>query len=280
MATEDDEVLTDEDLDLAVEVAHRAALALGNARAFQREHEIAENLQRALLPATLPKVGGLEIAVRYLSATAGVLVGGDWYDVIAFDDRTAALVVGDVVGHDIEASSAMGQLRTGLRAYAYEDCGHPETILARLDRLIDQLGLSMATCVLAVVDSERRVLRWTSAGHPPPLLLRDGHATYLEGGGGVLLGVTGPHVWAAAAVALEPGDTVVLFTDGLIERRRESLVEGLDRLARVVTALATTDPERLCEGIVAELLPPGQDRSDDVAILVARVESPPVKAPC
>ena len=90
----------------------------------------------------------------------------------------------------------------------------------------------------------------------------------------MLLGVSGPHVWAAATLDLEPGDTVVLFTDGLIERRHESLVEGLERLAGVVTALTTTDPEQLCEGIVDQLLPAGEDRSDDVAILVARVDAP------
>jgi serine phosphatase RsbU (regulator of sigma subunit) len=273
MATDGDgdHVLTDEDLDLAVEVAHRAALALGNARAYQREHELAENLQRALLPATLPKVGGIEIAVRYLSATAGVLVGGDWYDVIAFDDATAALVVGDVIGHDIEASSAMGQLRTGLRAYAYEDCSSPDVVLARLDRLMEQLGLTMATCVLVVVDVKQMLLTWSSAGHPPPLLLRDGRASYLQGGVGVLLGVTGARAPAEATIELEPGDTLVLFTDGLVERRAESLTDGLDRLAMAAAALGTTDPERICRGVIDALLPPEEGRNDDVAILVARI---------
>ena len=249
----------------------RAALALGNARAYQREHELAENLQRALLPATLPAVKGLEIAVRYLSATAGVLVGGDWYDVIVFDDATAALVVGDVIGHDIEASSAMGQLRTGLRAYAYEDCSSPDTVLARLDRLMEQLGLTMATCVLVVVDVRRMLLTWSSAGHPPPLLLRDGVASYLHGGVSVLLGVSGARASAEATLDLRPGDTLVLFTDGLVERRAESLTDGLERLAHAAVALGTTDPERICQGVVDRLLPPGEGRNDDVAILVARI---------
>jgi len=271
LSTEGDGLLTLEDLDLAVEVAHRAALALGNARAFQRDHELAENLQRALLPATLPAVAGLDIAVRYLAATAGVLVGGDWYDVIAFDDATAALVVGDVIGHDIEASSVMGQLRTGLRAYAYEDRRNPETVLARLNRLMEQLDLTMATCVLVIVDVERKILRWSSAGHPPPLLLRHGVPTYLEGGSGVLLGVRGERTLVAASFDLEVGDTLVLFTDGLIERRDESLDDGLARLAAIASRWNGDTTEQLCEGIVHELLPPGEGRNDDVAILVARL---------
>ncbi|MDP9074449.1 MAG: SpoIIE family protein phosphatase, partial [Actinomycetota bacterium] len=273
MSTEGDGMLTNEDLDLAVEVAHRGALALGNAQAYQREHELAENLQRALLPATLPTIGGLEVAVRYLAATAGVLVGGDWYDVIAFDHATAALVVGDVIGHDIEASSVMGQLRTGLRAYAYEDPSDPATILARLDRLMDQLDLSMATCLLAIVDVERMVLRWSRAGHPPPLLIHDGRADYLDGGGGILLGIGAESSSPTATLDLRPEDTLVLFTDGLIERRSESMTDGLERLAGVALGLGTTDPERLCQGIVDELLPAGQGRKDDVAILVARISA-------
>jgi len=271
MATENDDALTDEDLELAVEVAHRGALALGNARAYQREHELAVNLQRALLPATLPDTPGLEVAVRYLAATAGVLVGGDWYDVIAFDQSTAALVVGDVMGHDIEASSVMGQLRTGLRAYAYEDRRNPAMILGRLDRLMGELDLTMATCLLAIVDVDRLELRWSRAGHPPPLLLRDGRHAYLDSGEGVLLGIGAGWAPATATLVLEPGDALVLFTDGLIERRTESLTDGLDRLAQVALGLGTSDPERLCQGIVDELLPPGQGRKDDVAILVARV---------
>jgi PAS domain S-box-containing protein len=271
MSTEGDDVLTDEDLDLAVEIAHRAALALGNALAYQRDHELAENLQRGLLPVTLPTVAGLEVAVRYLAATAGVLVGGDWYDVIAFHEGPAAVVIGDVLGHDIEASSAMGQLRTGLRAYAYEDHRDPAEVLVRLDRLMEQLNVPMATCVLALIDVDRLTLRWSSAGHPQPLLLRHGQARYLEGGSGVLLGIHDAPERESATIDLQPGDTLVLFTDGLFERRGEPLTDGLARLAVVAAGLRTADPEKLCQGIVDELLPPGEGRSDDMAILVARV---------
>jgi serine phosphatase RsbU (regulator of sigma subunit) len=137
--------------------------------------------------------------------------------------------------------------------------------------LMGELDLTMATCLLAIVDVDRLELRWSRAGHPPPLLLRDGRHAYLDSGEGVLLGIGAGWAPATATLVLEPGDALVLFTDGLIERRTESLTDGLDRLAQVALGLGTSDPERLCQGIVDELLPPGQGRKDDVAILVARV---------
>jgi PAS domain S-box-containing protein len=272
LSTDTGRTLGDDDLDLAVEVGHRAALALGNARAFQQEHQIAESLQRSLLPATVEDVDGLDVAVRYLAATDGASVGGDWYDVICFDDGTVGIVVGDVVGHDLAASSAMGQLRSTLRAFAYEDHASPAGSLARLDRLFEALGLSYATCVLGIVDATTGAFRWSSAGHPPPLLVRDGAARLLHGGGGALLGVAAGTASAEAEVSLEDGDFLVLYTDGLVERRRESISDGLDRLVRVAAAAGATSAEALCSALVAGLLPEGAARDDDVAILVARLQ--------
>lgn len=272
LSTDDGRTLGVDDLDLAVEVGHRAALALGNAQAFQQEHRIAESLQRSLLPATVDAVDGLELSVRYLAATDGASVGGDWYDVICFDDGTVGVVVGDVVGHDLAASSAMGQLRSTLRAFAYEDHASPAESLARLDRLFDALGLSYATVVLGIIDVPAGHFRWSSAGHPPPLLVRAGSAHFLEGGGGALLGVAGGTESGEAATGLEDGDFLVLYTDGLVERRGESITDGLDRLARVAAAADASSAESLCEALVDGLLPHGVARDDDVAILVARLQ--------
>jgi serine phosphatase RsbU (regulator of sigma subunit)/anti-sigma regulatory factor (Ser/Thr protein kinase) len=271
LSTEGDRGLDDDDLDLAVEIAHRAALAVGNARTFQQEHQIAETLQRALLPATVPVVAGLDVAVRYVAATDGASVGGDWYDVLAFDDDTTGLVVGDVVGHDIAASTSMGQLRTALRVYAWEERGRPATALARVDRLVDGLGLGCATCVLGVVDLAASTFTWSNAGHPPPLLLRDGQARFLDDGSGVLLGATAGAGAAEATTTLQEGDVLVLYTDGLVERRGESLHAGFERLALAAVEAGTDDAEVLCEALLEALVPASASRDDDVAILVARI---------
>jgi PAS domain S-box-containing protein len=271
LSTEGDRDLTDDDLDLAVEIAHRAALAVMNARAFQQEHQIAETLQRVMLPGTTPTLPGLEVAVRYLAASDGASVGGDWYDVIAFDDGEVGIVIGDVVGHDIAASTTMGQLRSALRAVSCEDHADPARALQRVDRVFDTLGLTYATCVLGIIDPVARVLRWSSAGHPPPVLLRDGRATLLTGGEGVILGVTGGEDAVSTTIELRDDDVLVLYTDGLVERRGEPLGDGLDRLLLATSRLASSHPETLADGLLAALRPDTDARDDDVAILVARV---------
>lgn len=271
LASEGDRTLGDDDLDLAVEIAHRAALAVGNARAFQQEHEIAENLQRALLPTSVPTVPGLELAVRYVAATDGASVGGDWYDVLTFDDGTTGIVVGDVVGHDIAASTSMGQLRSAIRIYAWEEHARPAAALARVDRLFDKLGLDYATCMFGVLDLKASTFRWSNAGHPPPLLLRDGSATFLTESSGVLLGVTAGVGMTEATTDLRDGDLLVLYTDGLVERRNESLQTGLDRLAAAAARSGADDADVLCEHLLEALVPATATRDDDVAILVARV---------
>jgi PAS domain S-box-containing protein len=273
LATEGDRQLDDDDLDLAVEIAHRAALAVGNARAYQQEHKIAESLQRALLPTTVPSVAGLELAVRYVAATDGASVGGDWYDVLAFDDGTTGIVVGDVVGHDIAASTSMGQLRSALRVYAWEEHARPAAALSRVDRLFDKLGLAYATCLFGVLDLASSTFTWSNAGHPPPLLVRDGGASFLNGAGGVLLGVSGGEGMTEASTDLREGDLLVLYTDGLVERRGESLEDGLDRLALAAAAAPSGDAELLCEALLQALVPASATRDDDLAILVARVRT-------
>jgi anti-sigma regulatory factor (Ser/Thr protein kinase) len=202
-------------------------------------------------------------------------VGGDWYDVLSFDNGTTGVVVGDVVGHDIAASTSMGQLRSAQRVYAWEEHANPAAALARVDRVFDKLGLTYATCVFGVVDLASSTFRWSNAGHPPPLLVRDGTATFLLDGAGVLLGVTAGAGMAEATTHLRDGDLLILYTDGLIERRTESLQSGFDRLALAATRAATDDAEVVCEALLDALVPPSTAREDDVAILVARVRANP-----
>ncbi|HEX3425769.1 MAG TPA: SpoIIE family protein phosphatase [Acidimicrobiales bacterium] len=278
LASDRNRALDDDDLDLAVEIAHRAALAVGNARAFQQEHQIAESLQRALLPTIVPSVPGLELAVRYVAATDRASVGGDWYDVFGFDDGSTGVVVGDVVGHDIGASTSMGQLRSTLRAYAYEDHASPAQTLARIDRRFDSLGLTLASCVFGVIDVDLSTLRWTNAGHPPPVLVRNGSAAFLDGGAGMLLGVRAGSDLAEAETDLRPGDLLVLYTDGLIERRGESIQMGLDRLGAAAAAVSTEEADVVCDALLAALVPPSFTRDDDIAILVARIRPHPSPA--
>lgn len=279
LSSEGDRVLGDDDLDLAVEIAHRAALAVGNARAFQHEHRVAESFQRALLPTVVPSIGEVEFTVRYLAATDGVSVGGDWYDVIEFGDGEVGVVVGDVVGHDIVASTTMGQLRSALRAFACEDHEHPSGALARVDRLFGPLALASATCIFGVLEGDGGRFRWSNAGHPPPLLLRDGRATFLEEGNGVMLGVSDGIGVEEASVDLRDGDVLVLYTDGLVERRRESLTTGLERLATSAAALAGHAAADFCDRLLEAVLPTSAARDDDVAILVIGVGSHPAAAP-
>jgi anti-sigma regulatory factor (Ser/Thr protein kinase) len=150
--------------------------------------------------------------------------------------------------------------------------------LGRVDRVFHSLGLSLATCVFAVLDRSSLTLRWSNAGHPPPLLLRDGQSSFLTDGAGIMLGVIDGSGCEEASTALQEGDVLVLYTDGLVERRGESVTDGFDRLARVASRLRLDDAEEVCNAVLSELLPPSTVRSDDVALLVARVV-PSVVAP-
>lgn len=265
-----DRSFSDDDVDLAVELAHRAALALGNAKAYEQERQVAETLQRALLPSALPEFAGVDIAVRYLTAADGVDVGGDWYDVIPLTPTCVGLVIGDVVGHDVRAASAMGQVRNALRAFVIDGTLDPMEAMARTDRMMDRLGLSLATGVLMVVDVAARTITWSNAGHPSPLLVRGARVNYLDGGRRLLLGGGWPSEAGAGTCEYVAGDTIVLYTDGLIERRGESITDGLDRLVRATRSGLRGSVAELGDHLLAEMVPRDDERDDDVALLVAR----------
>lgn len=249
-------------------LASQGAQALDRARHFESERSIAETLQRSVLPLTLPQVAGVQIAARYLPGSRGVDVGGDWFDAVELREGRVGLVVGDVVGKGVQAAATMGQLRNALRAISVERL-KPPSALARLDRLAsDGHDATFATVIYAVVDPRAGLLRHSSAGHPPPVVAYpDGRVELLEGGRGLPLG-TGLHPkYRQSVVELPAGSIVVLYTDGLVERRGRSIDDGI---ADLVTAIreGPTDAEQLLEHVLQ--LVAGADRADDVAILAAR----------
>jgi serine phosphatase RsbU (regulator of sigma subunit) len=259
---------TEEETRLLSLVADRVALAIEHARLYEREHGIAETLQRSLLPGRLPSVPGVSVAARYLPARAEAQVGGDWYDVVPLDGGGLALTIGDVSGHGVEAATLMGRLRDALRDAALEGEGvAPAT--ERADRMLQTQragGDAIATALLAVLGSDGARLDYTSAGHPPPLIVRpDGTTEYLKGGLSTPLGVEGNGRREAAAITLEPGSMLLLYTDGLVERRDAPITDGLARLA-TAAASAGREPERFCDSVVEAMLGT-EGPSDDVALL-------------
>ncbi len=259
-----------EDLGVLRLAADRVALGIDHARVYEREHRIAETLQRSLLPERMPHLPGLAVAARYLPAAAEAEVGGDWYDVIPMPGGSIGLVMGDVAGKGLAAASMVGQLRSALRAYALE--GHaPAQAIEQLNRLVwTELGESqMATLLFVVLDPADGTLRWVNAGHLPALLaVEDGPSRFLEGARNVPLGVMPFPSFAEQSVTLDPGATVVLYTDGLVERPGDHIDNGLERLATAVRD-APTAPGDLCDHLLASLVPEG-GAPDDVALLVLR----------
>jgi PAS domain S-box-containing protein len=257
---------------LLQDAADRAALAIRRAQLHEEEHRIAVELQRGLIPKSLPTVGGVALAASYEVAGIGVQVGGDWYDAFALPDGRLGIVVGDVTGRGIRAASAMGQLQTLTRAFALADGGQrtPGDAITLLNR--HQLALGddhLFTIVYAIVDPAQGTIAWANGGHPP-LLLRTASAEcrYLEAANG-LMGVE-DHVYETFQARIGPSSTVVLYTDGLIERRGESLDAGLARLADAVRD-GPDQPEPLRDHILARLLESPADRYDDVTAVVARL---------
>lgn len=260
-----------EDLLLLRLAASRVAAALERAQAHEQEHRIAETLQRSLLPKVLPAMPGMEAAARYVPATAAVTVGGDWYDAFALDDGSVGITVGDAVGHGVAAAAAMGRLRDVLRAYATDGLGPAET-LARLNKMSCRDGEDVfATVVYGILNPDRTALRMASAGHPPPLLRGpDGTVTRLEGGRSLPIGASPDAVYEEAAVAIEIGSLLLFYTDGLVERRNESIDTGIDRLASHMAASQATVGE-VADRIINALA--DAEHTDDVVLVAVAVES-------
>ena len=252
-------VFTPDDVSLLELAADRIALAIDRAR----HHGVARTLQRSLLPARLPHVTGLELAARYVPGVDDAHVGGDWYDVLRLPAGRVGVVMGDVVSRGLPAAAAMGQMRTALRACA-NDGSPPADVLRRLNDLVRSgENPEMATVAYAVLDPVGGEMVYSLAGHPPPLVLgHDGATRFLDQDRGGPVGVVTGAGFRQAADALRPGDTLLLYTDGLVERRGQSLDEGFRDLERTA-GKGSRWPDELCDQLVAEL----GNVPDDVAVL-------------
>jgi PAS domain S-box-containing protein len=262
---------TEADLQLANDIISRAATSIDNARLYKREHETALTLQQSLLPATIPRVPGLATAHRYRAVSNAAQVGGDWFDVIPLQDGKVALVVGDVTGHDIRAAAVMGQLRTTVANLAPLGLAEAE-IMNRLTQVVSSHGEEIgATCVYAVYDPGSRRCRFTTAGHLPPALRHpDGTVEFIDAPNNALLGLTRSD-YEPVDIELAPGSTLVLYTDGLVEKPDQDIGTGMDRLAAALVAGPADQPlGQLSDNILARL---GPYTDDDVALLLARTDT-------
>jgi PAS domain S-box-containing protein len=272
--TSPERAFTRDDVDLAEELAARAALAIDNVRLYQREHAVADTLQRSLLP-VLPEVAGLEAAAHYVSASSAADVGGDFYDLLALPDGSVGMVVGDVVGHDVAAAAAMGHLRGLLRACLWDaEDADPGTVLARVDRLVQGLRVaSLATMVYARAcrpseDGGPWQLHVANAGHPPAMLRHpDGSVRILAEVTGLLVGVDASSHRETVVLDIPRGSTLIAYTDGLIERPGQDMDHGIRALRdRIAAAPAGAAPHELCDAAVSGAL----DHRDDVALIAVR----------
>jgi serine phosphatase RsbU (regulator of sigma subunit)/anti-sigma regulatory factor (Ser/Thr protein kinase) len=262
--------LTQDERRFVETLAGQAAQALDRATHFESEQTIAETLQRSVLPVTLPRIEEIQLAARYLPGTAELDVGGDWFDAIPLPDGRLGLVVGDVVGKGVQAASTMAQLRNALRALSL-DRMKPSSAIARLNRLAESVvETAFATVVYAVVDPAAGVCRITSAGHPPMLVAYpDRRVELIEGGRGLPLGAGPDTRYRHAVVELPVGSVLVLYSDGLVERRGRTIDEGLEELKRAA-ADGPREPEQLVEHILDRMVGDGE-RGDDIALLAARL---------
>ncbi|MFC8202241.1 PP2C family protein-serine/threonine phosphatase [Streptomyces sp. NPDC057298] len=256
---------------MLVELARRIATALDHARRYEQHRDTAEALQRAQLT-DLPTAEGLLLSARYLPATHGLNIGGDWYDAFHQPDGSLIAVIGDVTGHGLRAAIMMGQLRTALRAYAMEGDA-PGQILTRLHRLLRHQQPDLyATAAVARFRPGDATVVWAAAGHPPPVLRRaDGTVHILDAKPGIMLGVPAPHDYDDHTLRLPPGSTLALYTDGLVERRAAGIDPGIGRLVQTLGAMSTTHLEQNLDGCadsLLRLLLHGSERDDDVCLLL------------
>jgi serine phosphatase RsbU (regulator of sigma subunit)/anti-sigma regulatory factor (Ser/Thr protein kinase) len=262
---------TSDERNLLVALGSSIAQSLQRAMLYEQEHDLAEGLQQAMLPRRIPEVPGAQLAVRYRSARFGRDIGGDWYDVIPLPGGRVGVAIGDVQGHDTHAAAVMGQLRIVLRAYAAE--GHtPATVTARASVFLHELDTDrFATCTYAEADLSTGVVQIVRAGHVDPLIrLQDGSCRRLPVEGGLPLGLSaefGRLEYPVSTVELDPGQTLLLYTDGLVEQPGTDLDDGM----QVLASLVRTGPEDL-EALADRLCDVVDERAgdDDVALLLLR----------
>ncbi|HEX4813507.1 MAG TPA: GAF domain-containing SpoIIE family protein phosphatase [Nonomuraea sp.] len=272
------EPFTQDDEDLVAGLAAAAGVAIANAHLYQDLRSATEEFQRRLLPDRID-VDALDISVRYSPATETPSIGGDWYDVIPFT-AGARLLVGDVMGHDLQAAVEMSKLSNMLRVIALDADVPPSRVLNLLDHALEALRAEpIATVLLAQVEERREQrdwrLRWSSAGHLPPLLISPGaRAAYLPTDSGPPVGVAADLPRADHEHIIRPGSTLLMFTDGLVERHGATLDHGMDDVARVAERLYGRSPDEICDGLLAHR---GDTSEDDIALVCLSI--PYTRAP-
>jgi serine phosphatase RsbU (regulator of sigma subunit)/anti-sigma regulatory factor (Ser/Thr protein kinase) len=264
------------DLALAELVAGRAALALDNAMLYEQQQDVVTTLQHALLPGRLPRIEGVTATARYRPGMAALDVGGDWYDLLALPAGRVGIVLGDVVGRGVEAATSMGQLRSAVAALA-PYCTGPAEVLRRLDRFAAGVpGGDLATVAYVEFDPATGVLRYSCAGHPPPLLVCPEGVRLLDGGRGVPLATSVQLPRREATVTLDGAATLICYSDGLIERRGTDIDTRLRQLQQAVAELAGGPLTSLCDGVLDRMVG-DTPLNDDVALLCADLQRPPTE---
>ncbi|CAL9343295.1 hypothetical protein SUDANB6_00315 [Streptomyces sp. enrichment culture] len=250
-------------------LAGLVAQALDRALLYDAKHRLAHGLQEALLPHSLPRLPGIEAAARYLPATRGMDIGGDFYDLVPVGGMAAA-VIGDVQGHNVTAAGLMGQIRTAVRAYTAVGQA-PEEVMRRTNRLLIDLGADLfASCLYLRIDPERGRVVLSRAGHPPPLLRQpDGRVRVLDLPGGPLLGIDAAAVYPTSEIGLSPGSLLVFYTDGLVESPGVDFDDALADLSRRLAEAGDLPLDELADRLVRRLAD-AEERIDDVAVLLLR----------
>ncbi|MCB1004629.1 MAG: serine/threonine-protein phosphatase [Acidimicrobiales bacterium] len=250
--------------------AARAGLYLSELQRLQ-DRRVVEALQEAMIPQDLPEVPGFELDASYTPATPDLAVGGDWFDAFLLDDRTLAVAVGDVSGHGLEAAALMAQLRNAKRAFIFED-PEPGHVLGRLNHFLYRLGSAdFATVLYGLLDLATGELRWATAGHPPPIFFGGGAAAAVEdvAARGPLLGFRPEATYGITTRALGPLEGVLLYSDGLVERRGAHLDDGIARIADLLVEFDGEPAQGMCERLVSHL-DGGHEGRDDVCQLIVR----------
>ena len=263
---------TDDDATLLQSAGDRAALAIEHAQSLE-QRRVAESLQRTLLPQDLAGIAGIEVAARYMPAAQAERLGGDWYDLFPLERGRIGIAIGDVVGRGLPAAALMAQLRTALRAYAVD--GHePAAVVERVSRLLSYLSPgTMTTAAYVELDPEAETATVVSAGHPPPLLIApDGSARFLPVEGDPAMGVSAMTGFHAHTFEVPGGSTLLVYTDGVVEVRGESIDLGLERMRRLAEQRAGHSVEALCDAVIGELVA-GARPSDDVAMLAVHLSA-------
>ncbi|GII66309.1 hypothetical protein Skr01_63940 [Sphaerisporangium krabiense] len=254
---------------LAADLAARAAICIDNARLYSKEHRITQAFQQNLAPRKLTVPPGLDLAHRYLPASA-MTVGGDWYDVFPLPGDRIGLVIGDAMGHGAVAAGGMGQLRAAVRALAGFDLT-PDEVLRRLDRMADDMhSIQCATCLYAIIDLRTHTCAISRAGHPPPILVGpDGAAVVLDLPSGLALGLGDPDfagAFTTTEFAMPPGATLAFYTDGLVESREQDIDTGIATLRTSLTA-----PHKSLDAACSAIVDALPRQYDDVALLLTRI---------